>query len=90
MYYTATEGQHTYMVMDLLGNSLEELFATRKRKFSVKTVVMICLQLLDRVEFIHGKGILHRDIKPDNFLIGLSIIVQKQNKNKTLELTKFI
>lgn len=31
------------MVMDLLGQSLEEIFATRKRKFSLKTVVMIGL-----------------------------------------------
>lgn len=39
VYYTAIEGDYTYMVMDLLGPSLEELFASKKRKFSVKTVV---------------------------------------------------
>ena len=70
VYYTAVEKDYTYMVMDLLGQSLEEIFAQRKRKLSLKSVVMISLQLIERIEYIHSKGILHRDIKPDNFLVG--------------------
>lgn len=59
------------MVMDLLGKSLENLFEANARKFSVKTVVMFGIQALDRLEFLHNKHFIHRDLKPDNFLIGL-------------------
>ena len=57
--------------MELLGKSLEDLFQEQKKKFSIKTVSMIGIQMLERIEFIHKKFIIHRDIKPDNFVMGL-------------------
>ena len=61
---------HNILIQELLGKSLEELFNLNKRKFSLKTVCSIGIQMIKRIQFIHSKYHLHRDIKPDNFMTG--------------------
>ncbi|CUS23185.1 LAQU0S08e03994g1_1 [Lachancea quebecensis] len=65
------EGEYNAMVIDLLGPSLEDLFNYCHRKFSFKTVIMLALQMICRIQYIHGRSFIHRDIKPDNFLMGV-------------------
>ncbi|KAH8116842.1 kinase-like protein [Phellopilus nigrolimitatus] len=70
IYHFGQEGLHNILVIDLLGPSLEDLFDMCGRKFSVKTVCMTARQMISRVQIIHEKNLIYRDIKPDNFLIG--------------------
>ena len=69
--YQFIENKHNnILIMEKLGPSLEKLFNQNNKRFNLLTVVMIMEQLLYRIEYIHSKNIVHRDIKPDNFLIG--------------------
>ncbi|KAG0207468.1 casein kinase I [Mortierella sp. GBA30] len=69
-FYFGQEGLHNILCIDLLGPSLEDLFDMCGRKFTIKTVVMVAKQMLTRVQTIHEKNLIYRDIKPDNFLVG--------------------
>ena len=70
-------GEYNVLVMELLGKSLEQLFEEKGSKLSLKTVCMLGIQMISRLEYIHNKHILHRDIKPDNFIIGIDINCHK-------------
>ena len=72
VYYFGQQDQHNVMVMDLMGLSLEDLFNKCARKFSLKTVLQIADQMLERADTLHARHLIHRDIKPANFVIGLN------------------
>ena len=73
--YFGTTENYNILIMQLLGRSLEDIFEERKN-FTLKSVCMIAPQMISVLEFIHNKHIVHRDIKPDNFLMGLDDLSQ--------------
>ncbi|CUG91055.1 Hypothetical protein, putative [Bodo saltans] len=69
--YFGREGSYNALVMDLLGPSLEDLYDYCGRLFNLKTVCMIAIQMIQRLELLHSMGFLHRDLKPENFVMGI-------------------
>lgn len=63
--------KHIYMVMQRLGQSLENLLNDRLT-FDVATVLKLGIDITDLLEKIHNVGYVHRDIKPNNFLVGIT------------------
>ncbi len=57
------------IVMDLLGPSLDALLSKHK-KFGLQTIILLAISMIDILKYVHNCGFLHRDLKPDNFVIG--------------------
>jgi serine/threonine protein kinase len=64
-----TTDKVNYLVMDLLGNSLVSIIMNYK-ELSLKTVLVLGIQIIKRIRSLHEKCLLHRDIKPSNFVFG--------------------
>ena len=59
------------LIEEMLGLSIEELWKVNiSKKDLLKNLCMLALQMIDRLSYIHSKDIIHKDIKPSNFLIG--------------------
>ena len=77
-YGYSTESNYHLLSMELMGSSLEDLMRQQKNaKLSLKTVLMLADQMISCIEYIHQKEFIHRDIKPDNFCMGLG---ESENK----------
>ncbi len=70
VYFYGQETLFNYLILDFLGPSLEDIFERCDRRFSLKTATYLVVQMISRIQVIHKFGLVYRDIKPDNFLMG--------------------
>lgn len=84
-----SEGNYNYIVIDLLGDSLTKLKQIHTNIFSMSMIIFLGIQMLQRIEEIHKKGIIHRDIKPDNFIINNKNNKYDKNDNNKLYIIDF-
>jgi serine/threonine protein kinase len=63
--------KYNILIETLLDRSLHTIFLKTKTLCGIEDLCLIGLQLLDRLEWIHSKNIIYRDVKPENFLIGI-------------------
>lgn len=61
---------NSYIILELCPNNSVKSLISRRGKLSEKETAEILLNVIEGLEYMHGKGIIHRDIKPENFLIG--------------------
>ncbi|KAJ7935573.1 kinase-like domain-containing protein [Mycena leptocephala] len=72
LWACGVEGAWDYLAIDLLGASLDNLYRkSGKETMDLSSVCAIAMQLITRLEFMHSRGILHRDIQLGNCVIGL-------------------
>jgi len=71
VYSYGQQENANFMTMELMGPSLADLYQFCGYRFSLKTTLMLATQLIERFEYMHSRYFVHRDVKPDNFLMGL-------------------
>ncbi len=62
---------YNVLVMQLLGPSLDDIFKLNNNKFNLETVFLLAKQIITLLQKLHNNNYIHRDIKPNNFLIGI-------------------
>lgn len=71
IYWNGEHDGTNFIVMELLGQSLHHFFKICHKDFTHKTVIILAYQMLQRIELVHQHNLIHRDLKPQNFVTGI-------------------
>lgn len=77
IYKYLDTADYNILVLELLDKSLESIFNNNNKKFTMSTILLLGISIINLLEKLHKAGYIHRDIKPNNFMIGCG-----NNKNK--------
>ncbi|KAK2555365.1 Casein kinase I isoform alpha [Acropora cervicornis] len=85
VFWSGQKFTNNVLVMELLGENLDYLLHKKSGPgtFTLKSVIQLAYQMIDRIKFVHENDYLHRDIKPENFLMG------RRDKKNTVYLIDF-
>lgn len=75
--FFGTEENFNYIVMDLLGPSVDKMRENKGGKMNLNEVLIIAIQMITSLENLHQTGIIHRDIKPENILTNIDCNINK-------------
>lgn len=71
--YYSTDENNIYLIISLLDKNLKQIKKLSINKLlSLKSVIKIGLQMINIIKIFHNLGLIHRDIKPDNFMTGFN------------------
>ena len=62
---------YNILIESLLGKTLFEIFIKHKKPCDLINTCLIAIQIIERLEFIHSKNLIYRDVKPENFMTGI-------------------
>jgi len=79
VYYFKNSETNQIMVMELLGPSVNSMFRYCGKSFSMKTICMLAKRMISLLESVHKKGVVYRDIKPENFVVGNVITLKNDD-----------